>query len=48
MKIGQIQRNKIFKITLKFVKELLEEVRFNVEALENTSGFQTCFESDEC
>ena len=37
-----------FKITLKYVKGLLEEVHFNVQASVNTSGFQTCFKSDEC
>ena len=48
MKIGQIQTNEICKDILKSVNGLLEEVHFYVQASVNASGFQTCYESNEC
>ena len=41
MKIGQIQRNKIYEDILKFVKGLLKEVHIHVQALVKASGCQT-------
>ena len=45
MKIGQIQRNKIYEDILKSVKGLLEEVHVYVQASVKASGCQTYFGS---
>ena len=45
MKIGQIQRNKIYEDILESVKGLLKEVHIYVQASVKASGFQTYFGS---
>ena len=45
MKIGQIQRNKIYEDILKSVKGLLKEVHVYVQASVKASGCQTYFGS---
>ena len=39
MKMGQIQRNKIYEVILKFVKGLLKEVHIYVQASVKALGF---------
>ena len=41
MKIGQIQRNKIYEVILKSVKGLLKEVHIYVQASVKSSGFRS-------